>query len=154
MSNRYNSVIFLDVDGVLNSISTPAWMGDDWDIPLARPLKNLKRIVEETGAKVIISSSWRKHSAAMRKLKLALMVFELQIAGQTPWMELDRPTEIEAWLADHPEVKRYVILDDDPFPWTSEQSNKVVPVNPSKALTAENAELAILLLTDDDLWMN
>ena len=151
---NYNSVIFLDVDGVLNSMSTPGWMGEDWDIPLARPLYNLKRIVDETGAKIIISSSWREHPNAMRKLELALKVFELPISGQTPWMNLDRPGEIAAWLAEHPEVKRYVILDDDPFPWTTEQLNKIVPVNPSQALTAKNAELAIVLLTDDDIWAN
>lgn len=149
---NYNSVIFLDVDGVLNSMSTPAWMGDDWDIPLARPLQNLKHIVDETGAKIVITSSWREHPLAMRKLELALKVFELQIAGETPWMNLDRPGEINAWLAKHPEVKRYVILDDEPFPWTTEQLNKIVPVSPSKALTAKNAELAILLLIDDDIW--
>ena len=150
--DNYDTVIFLDVDGVLNSMSTPAWMGEDWDVPLARPLQNLKHIVDATGAKIVITSSWREYPAALRKLEIALMVFELQIAGRTPVLPTNRPDEIQTWLSDHPEVKRYVILDDEPFPWTSEQLNKVVSVNSSKALTAQNAELAILLLTDDDIW--
>lgn len=149
-----NSVIFLDVDGVLNSMSTPDWMGDDWDTPLARYIQPLKHIVDETGADIIITSSWREYPAAMRKLEIALMVFELRIAGQTPVLPTGRPDEIQSWLNDHPEVKRYVILDDDPFPWTAEQLNKVVPVHSSKALTAKNAELAILLLTDNNIWAN
>ena len=152
--NSYDTVIFLDVDGVLNSMSTPAWMGEDWDTPLARPLQNLKHIVDKTGANIIVTSSWREYPAALRKLEIALMVFELHIAGRTPALPTNRPDEIQTWLSDHPEVKRYVILDDEPQPWTSEQLNKVVPVNPAKALTAQNAELAILLLTDDNIWSN
>lgn len=149
-----NCVIFLDVDGVLNSLSTPAWMGEDWDIPLARPLQNLKYIVDKTGAKIIVDSSWRESAVAMRKLELALKVFELQIAGQTPFINFDRPAEIRAWLAEHPEVERYVILEDDQFHWDTDQLNKIVPVNASEALTARNAKLAVLLMTDDDIWAN
>lgn len=150
--DNYDTVIFLDVDGVLNSMHTPAWMQEDWDVPLARPLQNLKHIVDETGAQIVVTSSWREYPAALRKLEIALMVFELRIAGRTPALPTNRPDEIQTWLNKHPEVKRYVILDDDPFPWTLEQLNKVVPVNPSKALTAQNAELAIRLLTDNDIW--
>ena len=152
--DNYGTVIFLDVDGVLNSMHTPAWMREDWDVPLARPLQNLKYIVDKTGAKIVVTSSWREYPAALRKLEIALMVFELPIAGRTPALSTNRPNEIETWLNKHPEVKRYVILDDEPQPWTSEQLNKVVPVNPSQALTAQNAQLAVLILTDDDIWMN
>lgn len=152
--NNYDTVIFLDVDGVLNSMNTPAWMREDWDVPRSHPLQNLKYIVDKTGAKIVVTSNWREYPAAMRKLEIALMVFELQIAGRTPALSTNRPDEIQTWLSKHPEVKRYVILDDEPQPWTSKQLNKVVPVNPSKALTAQNAELAVCLLTDDDIWSN
>ena len=56
-------VIFLDVDGVLNSnyshsISTneKGWM---WDEISDFHLEKLKRIVDETDAKIVLSSSWR-----------------------------------------------------------------------------------------------
>jgi len=146
-----DSVIFLDVDGVLNSMRTPSWMGEDWDIPLARYLTQLRRIVDETGADIIVSSSWREHPAAMRKLEVALMVFELRIAGQTPICNLDRPREIQQWLADHPSVKHYVILDDELWMWTDEQVNKVAYTT-ANGLTADVAQIAINILLDDNIW--
>lgn len=147
-----DSVIFLDVDGVLNSMHTPAWMAEDWDIPLARHLQPLKRIVDETGADIIVSSSWREHPVAMRKLELALMVFELRIAGQTPVLPTDRPDEIRAWLHDHPEVKHYVILEDDDWQWDRTQMNKVVWT--PTGLTEPGADIAIRILLNDAWWDN
>lgn len=148
------NAIFLDVDGVLNSMRTPAWMGDDWDIPLAKHLYQLKRIVDETGAKIVISSSWREHAACMRKLDLALKVFELPIYSITPHMNLNRALEIKTWLAEHPEIDRFVILDDDRYYFEVEYCNKLVLTSPAKGLTAKEADLAIALLTDDDIWRN
>lgn len=44
-------VIFLDFDGVIT-------IPHKWDINTER-LKNLKKIIDATGAKIVISSSWR-----------------------------------------------------------------------------------------------
>ena len=148
------NAIFLDVDGVLNSMRTPSWMGDDWDIPLAKHLYQLKRIVDETGAKIVISSSWRSHPHAMRKLELALKVFELPIYDQTPDRNLDRPVEIRIWMAEHLEIDRYVIIDDDPWEFYLDQMDKVVHTSPSSGLTAKKADLAINILLDDNIWQN
>lgn len=48
-------IIFLDVDGVLNSVQ------DGYSIRLRTDshLKLLQHIVKETGAKIVLSSSWR-----------------------------------------------------------------------------------------------
>lgn len=148
------NAIFLDVDGVLNSMRTPAWMGDDWDIPLAAHLYQLKRIVDETGAKIIISSSWRESGVSMRKLELALKVFELPIYSMTPYINFKRAAEIKAWLAEHTEIDRFVILDDDRYYYEVEYCNKLVLTSPARGLTAKEADLAITILTDDDIWCN
>ena len=63
-------VIFLDVDGVLNSENhgkelfalknaNPEECYDRWDLPYEGTLKPLKRIVDSTGAIIVLSSSWR-----------------------------------------------------------------------------------------------
>ena len=52
-------VIFLDIDGVLNVIPTKF---DQWGAyfgPDDHFVKNLKKIVDQTGAKIVITSTWR-----------------------------------------------------------------------------------------------
>ena len=48
-------VIFLDIDGVLNSKQDRF----SWDIETDIHFIRLKRIVEKTGAQIVLSSSWR-----------------------------------------------------------------------------------------------
>ena len=62
-----NKYLFLDVDGVLNSVS---WYREEWNKNHAYPqgdfdpkcVELVNRIVEETGCKVVVSSSWRTES--------------------------------------------------------------------------------------------
>ena len=52
-------VIFLDVDGVLNSQQLFEKCEDDQLISVDEDnIKNLKTIVDATGAKIVLSSSW------------------------------------------------------------------------------------------------
>ena len=57
-------VIFLDIDGVLNSdeyvdkVKKSDIQGIERDIDIEK-VKLLKRAIDETGAKVVLSSSWR-----------------------------------------------------------------------------------------------
>jgi len=63
-------VIFLDIDGVLNSENhakemfalkdeNPQKFYNTWDLPYEGTLKPLQRIVESTGAVIVLSSTWR-----------------------------------------------------------------------------------------------
>lgn len=47
-------IIFLDVDGVLNSIEDRF----SWTIETDKHLEILKYIVDKTNAKIVVSSSW------------------------------------------------------------------------------------------------
>ena len=52
-------IIFLDIDGVL---ATPEYLKDgEWAL---NPVKQniLKSIIDETDAKIVLSSSWRLHT--------------------------------------------------------------------------------------------
>lgn len=104
-------ILFLDVDGVLNSNSS----GLEHDKCML-----LKRIVDESGCKVVISSTWRTFSSGRRKLIRLAEDIGMEIISWTPDLRSRslmsnavRGDEIQAWLNGHPEVERFVILDDD-----------------------------------------
>jgi hypothetical protein len=110
-------VIFLDIDGVLNCNSTPnprkfPFMVD----PVL--LKRLQRLMELTGAAVVLSSSWRFDPAGIFSAKHYRIPF-IDTIPDLP--DQPRCEEILAWLRIHPKVERYIVLDDeddelDPLP--------------------------------------
>lgn len=106
-------VIFLDVDGVLNSAGLLYHYGFDY---LDEDMVSLFcRVVKETGAEVVLSSSWRLNGRSRSIVSEALAVHDVEIVGTTPRLRGEpRYREISEWLSDHPDVERYAILDDDP----------------------------------------
>lgn len=126
-----SKVIFLDIDGVLNDDDyTGIKVHED-------KVKLLAKLVDETGADIIISSSWRYHirqyilkisegeeiPQSMKSERLLASLFEkynLKISGFTPELSSGpdaRPMEIRAWLTNQINIESFVILDDDNF-WT------------------------------------
>jgi hypothetical protein len=118
-------VLFLDIDGVLNSRRTCEAFGGPLTggFPHGFDTKNMalfdhaaigliRRLCETTDASIVLSSSWRIiHSVHDCANGLDLPIFD-----RTPslnWHGRVRGDEIAAWLADHPEVERYAIVDDD-----------------------------------------
>ena len=108
-------VVFFDIDGVLNYCGTPSI--DD------RCLSELKRIVAETGANTVMSSSWKEaftkydvYSDRDREMVTRLIKDpELNCLGWTPDIdEENRENEIEDWLLDYEEgeIESFVIIDD------------------------------------------
>lgn len=105
-------VIFLDVDGVLNSLrdrfSTELVSEYHFDF--------LKELVDATDAKIVLSSSWRIGFNAMsqpeKNLLAKLESWGLEIYDFTPIMTGSRGDEIREWLAINP-VDSFVILDDE-----------------------------------------
>ena len=133
------NVVFLDIDGVLNHCNTRHSVTPTTTEPLPIPIApecmaRLNRLIAETGAKIVISSSWRLF-ARWQDLGPALVRHGLigDVIGETPdlpnnqaWLanwharkgkpfefdRLERGWEIAEWLAAHPEVTAFVILDD------------------------------------------
>ena len=112
-------VIFLDVDGVLNSRKTERTTKNGYTFVGVRHLKNLKQIVAATGAKVVLSSDWRYdrddpgHNSDFLELRDELRKYGIEFYGFTPeFLGAHRGAEIDAWLVEHPEVESFVILDD------------------------------------------
>lgn len=116
-------VIFLDIDGVLNESasetrSPTGFLGIDDE-----KVQRLKRIVEETGAEIVLTSSWKtewdpdpeKASADGNYLSKKLADHGLRILEKTDDMHYNRGEGISTWLNQHPSVTSWVVLDDDIF---------------------------------------
>ena len=113
-------LIFLDVDGVLNSMSFAKKMLDEEgvrvfreDILDRRCLLLLKDIVDKTGAKIVVSSAWRRIPRAFQHLKEWLEQYSMEVYDVTPYVGVERGNDITAWFNRNPGEYRYVILDDD-----------------------------------------
>lgn len=104
-------ILFLDVDGVLNSYKTGGMYA------LKRNcLRRLQKIVEETGCEIVLSSTWRKDEYALRRLKRVLAYRGIKIKDTTPIFQKGfRGLEIQAWLVSNPSPDGYkfAIVDDD-----------------------------------------
>lgn len=113
-------VIFLDIDGVLNVYCR----GRDSYGCLFEPLfvDNLRWIIAETDAKIVISSTWRMSGLSVMKEMWSKRALPGEVIDVTPTeVELslfkppefaDRGYEIQQWLDDN-EVEGYCIIDDD-----------------------------------------
>lgn len=110
-----SKVIFLDIDGVLNCASD--FTGKTNKILNKNMISRLNVIKKATGAKCVLSSSWRKSTAHAKFLKKhGVPYFDMtptDIRGPNLGSYIERGKEIDAWLKKHPEVINYVILDDN-----------------------------------------
>ena len=103
-------VIFLDVDGVLNSSQ------DGFNIKLetTKHLVLLKQLVDETGAEIVLSSSWRIYDKTRAFIKKKLEEYGIALIGVTPDTGESKGKEIKKWLDETPySIESFVILDDD-----------------------------------------
>lgn len=114
------NIIFLDVDGVLNSLSNLIDMCNrtkksysGYNYPFDKKcLKNLKILVESTDSKIVVSSTWRKNTIGREKL-LRVYGLDQYVIGYTPVLNGIREYEIKEFLAMFKEDVNFIILDDD-----------------------------------------
>lgn len=121
------NIIFLDIDGVLNTSNygvqahamwkrTNGWFksrdefGAKFD-PMA--VDCLEYIVHRTNAKIVISSTWRKSGLHVMKNMFKVRGIDADIIGVTPVLNTMRGEEIEQWLHENDYVTNYVILDNN-----------------------------------------
>lgn len=159
-------IVFLDFDGVLNHAGmlmgrTALWKDEDEFDP--HNVGCLNHLLEVSGAKIVVSSSWRK---IMKYEELVALLARVgvrgEVIGKTPhyvknmgiygtheghgggWSP--RGAEIQEWLDEHPEVTHFVILDD---------SDDMLHLTPKLVLTSfevgllkEDVEKALLILEE------
>lgn len=122
-------VIFLDIDGVLNV----SYIGDDEFGQIFNDIfvKNLEKLLIETNAKLVISSTWRDSGLNFlhdmwkeRKLPGEIIDITPNFMVKTGSV-LQRGSEIAEWLSKN-EVDNYVIIDDEVGDMLEEQINNIV----------------------------
>lgn len=129
-------VIFLDVDGVLNSDEYFNSIKDQKINTIENQIdinkvKLLKQAVNTTGAKLVLSSSWR-YTKNANNLKALLLNYGM-IVDSTPFLNNERGKEIKKWLDEHKNVEDYVILDDEIFKsYDEELLKKLVKISNRK----------------------
>jgi hypothetical protein len=165
-------IVFLDVDGVLNS---RAWWerrkalyesgalseADHWrrekDID-PETVQRLNRILDATDAFCVLSSAWRHHYEGCELARMLRRRFGLtgEIIGRTPFRsELDQPYpddshesrghEIMAWLRWNDDIAgEYICLDDDEVGLAPE--TRRIATSFATGLLDEHVELAIAML--------
>lgn len=111
-------VLFLDIDGVLNSHRSCLALGgishDASPFGLTQfdpvALAMLQGLCRGAGLSVVLSSSWR----ILNDWRVLGPQLGLPMIGATPRLAGARGNEIAAWLLDHPDpVEAYAIVDDD-----------------------------------------
>lgn len=106
-------IIFLDVDGVLNSESDSF----DWNVQTDYHFELLKSLVDKTQAKIVLSSSWRKSQSNLKIIKSRLQEFDLEVYDITPCInspDVRRGDEIRQWIDTQDiSITSFVILDDN-----------------------------------------
>ena len=125
IEERVNTVkvIFLDIDGVLNCQSSKSKCGAFIGIDDSK-VKLLKEIVDATGARIVLCSSWRVYWEKFDKteqhemgnyLDRKLKRCGLFILDKTIDKGSNRGYGIKQWLLNKPNVESWVVLDDDIF---------------------------------------
>lgn len=164
LNNKQMKIIFLDIDGVLNSQEL-AWENKkkglsgyggwftEGDVCTHENVlwgkdqfKNLRKIVEETGAKIVMSSTWRIHFS-IGKFKEMFKLYGWEnppIIDATPSMAGVRGNEIAEWMKGK-EIASYVILDDG-TDFHDEQMPFFVNTDFMVGLSEGDAEKAITVL--------
>ena len=134
-------VVFLDIDGVLND--GVRIMEIDSDFPSREHLDCLKAIIDATNAKIVLSSTWRLFPSARNDVKNALRNVGLEFIDRTKELR-DRASEIQEWLNRHPEVEKFVILDDEEI--SGKFPDNLVQTTFYRGLLPEHVERAIKIL--------
>ncbi len=126
-------VIFLDIDGVLNSdeyyekTRNLDIQGIESEIDVSK-IELLKKAIDITEAKVVLTSSWRYTKNALL-LKDLLRKYKINV-DSTPYIDNKRGLEIKKWLLDNPNVEDYVIIDDEVFSsYDEELMSKLIKIS-------------------------
>lgn len=166
--------LFLDFDGVLNTGNYARQMKREGIDPFdefgamfdPEAIANLKQIVELTGCKIILSTTWRNEGIMrMRELWkerglpgeifsmtpiLLSSSFQDAMTGEMMGFPLreSKALEINAWLYQNADKEyRYVILDDEDYFFPKQQEHLVL-TDEKDGLTDRKAQKAILILNN------
>ena len=153
-------VVFLDFDGVITTLKSRYHLDPE-------KMELVKRIVDATDAKIVITSSWRRFT--LEDTIKSITDTSSPHVGENPFVPIEavigvtarmygfkysdpkkhysipRGVEIERWINEHPEVEQYVILDDD-CDMLYYQRNNFVHTDTYNGISEADVEKAIKIL--------
>ena len=107
-----DKVLFLDIDGVLNSayfFKNRQNKESDLDINAVKILEN---IVEKTNCAVVLSSSWRMFGLEYVNEEFLKIKSRLEIDYYTTTKHMDRGLQIKQFIEEN-NIDNYVVVDDE-----------------------------------------
>lgn len=159
-----NKILFLDFDGVLNTehyqgllrYQGKPWQDEHGAFFDPNAVKQLRRIIDATGADIVIESSWKYLGLdAMKELwkvrNLPGRVVDITPSSVSDEYLLDttmlhcKGMEIASWLAEQAEDIRYIIIDDE-YVILDSQLPHFILTNPYEGITEEQTNRAISIL--------
>ncbi len=123
------NVIFLDYDGVVNrkmwELLDGKWVcrwgyPEDGKVNDPQAVQWVSELCEKYGYDIVVTSTWRKYPECFDCLRNAGLRESVRILGATALpkringvkIKKTRGEEITEYLREHPEIERYLILDD------------------------------------------
>lgn len=150
-------VLFLDIDGVLNSTQTFLERMGDYerqDYPQPILVERLNKIIDETDAEIVISSCWRIHGKEELQKIFTECGIKKKILDFTPKLfNSKRGIEILSWLINTDYGKKtdnIAILDDDSD--MGVLSNFLIKTDRRFGLSEKNAQTVINSLKYLSSW--
>jgi len=165
-------ILFLDIDGVLNTERQHDRCVNEGIVPVDNfgyafgpvAVANLEWIVQETGAEIVISSSWKLWGLGAMQRMWTRRGLPGKVIDITPSTESDemllsvdlvymdipaiKGSEIKEWLSTRShDVAQYAILDDLPD-MLPEQESHFVQTDPRIGITQDDATVVISILTE------
>lgn len=162
----YNSILFLDIDGVLNSEDYASlYTEKEWDNLTYferhlddKAIQLINYICDSTKAQVIISSTWR-YGRSVEQLQdiLNSRGATFKIIDKTPEYDIIyRGYEIDAWISknrskdkngNYFKFTNYVIIDDDIEDMLLKQKDNVFKINRWTGITKNDADRIVDFLS-------
>lgn len=162
----YNSILFLDIDGVLNSEDYASlYTEKEWDNLTYferhlddKAIQLINYICDSTKAQVIISSTWR-YGRSVEQLQdiLNSRGATFKIIDKTPEYDIRyRGYEIDAWISknrskdkngNYFKFTNYVIIDDDIEDMLLKQKDNVFKINRWTGITKNDADRIVDFLS-------
>lgn len=155
------TIVFLDIDGVLNSTQ---WAGrrparglvppstadeafaGEWIDPAA--VSRLREIVDRTNASIVLMSSWRNRMDVMEFRRLLSLHGwgAAPVIGATPTIRgASRGDEVNAWLQDVGGPVHHICIDDD-SDFLPHQT--LIQTNPDVGITDDDVTRCVKALAD------